>query len=572
MILWLFIYFLVYSNIDAMATFFFATLTFNLAVLTVLTIGIIMVMRAAINLVMLAGTFGTLAYKKNNLSFYLKDIDKIMPANIAHMFHSRAEKGVLLFTSEESRDVVEWIEEKFSHQNRYTNYFIGTALMIGLLGTFSGLLIAIDDMGRIILSLTGDIDLGKVLSDFSGPLSGMAVGFGSSLFGVIAAIILGLKGYILNKNQETLIEGVEDWLKGRIIDVGTSSSATAAPGESGALPDHKASFMDVFIDNISSLSTEMAKISQTNERLHSITIASVQQTRDEHEINLELFEEISKSLKSIDTNAQETSKILTSQFSTLQDSIHSDTDSSMKQQQEMLVELFEKLEKSMNESQNSMARHFEEQGIKLDKDNNVLRHIHQLLSQGNEASAEQIASVVASLNALMQASQTEHKTLQTIEKLQKMQVSGTQKQGATMDKVHESLLSTQDSNVKQERHLKFINGEITSVRKQLSQAHETSMTTINEKIEGLEKLLAMETQHIKASNVTQEKTSDLAQKQREILERLLNTHQESAEILTRIETHTSATQEKMDQLRSSGASGSTEGETHHDGLFSKIFK
>jgi len=290
-VLWLFIYFLVNSNIEAMTVFFFATLTFNLAVLTVLIIGIIVIMRSSVSLVMLAGTFGILAYKKDNLAFYLQGIDKIMPANIAHMFHSRAEKGVLLFTSDESRAVVEWIDEKFSHQNRYINYFIGTSLMIGLLGTFTGLLVSIDEMGKIILSLSGDIDLGKVIRDFAGPLGGMATGFGSSLFGVVSAIILGLMGYILNKNQESLIEGVEDWLKGRIIDSGGPTTVPSTIGtEIGEqLPEHRSSFMDIFIDNIAALSQEMAKIAQTNERLQSITIASVQQARDEHELSYELF-------------------------------------------------------------------------------------------------------------------------------------------------------------------------------------------------------------------------------------------------------------------------------------------
>ncbi len=301
-VLWLFIYFLVHSNIEAMEVFFFATLTFNLAVLTVLTIGIIVIMRSAVALVMLAGTFGALAYKKNNLEFYIQGIDKIMPANIAHMFHTRAQKGVLLFTAEESRAVVEWIDEKFSNQNRYINYFIGTSLMIGLLGTFTGLLVSIDEMGKIILSLSGDIDIGAVIRSFAGPLGGMATGFGSSLFGVISAIILGIMGYILNKNQESLIEGVEDWLKGRIIDSG--GATTGANGEQ--LPDQRSSFMDVFIDNISSLTTSMAEISQTNERLHSITIASVQQARDEHEMSYELFETMNHSLTNIsqasDTN------------------------------------------------------------------------------------------------------------------------------------------------------------------------------------------------------------------------------------------------------------------------------
>ena len=309
-VLWLFIYFLVYSNMEAMATFFFATLTFNLAVLTILIIGIIVIMKSSINLVMLAGTFGILAYKKENLTFYLQGIEKIMPANIVHMFNSRAEKGVLLFTSEESRSVIEWIDEKFSHQNRYINYFIGTSLMIGLLGTFTGLLVSIDQMGKIILSLSGDIDLGAVIASFSGPLGGMAIGFGSSLFGVVSAIILGLMGYILNKNQEALIEGVEDWLKGRIIDSGGATAAPSIAGSGGALPEHRSSFMDVFIDNISSLTKEMAKISVTNERLHSITIASVQQTRDEHEANYELFADMNANLVNINGTTKESANVI----------------------------------------------------------------------------------------------------------------------------------------------------------------------------------------------------------------------------------------------------------------------
>ena len=346
-VLWLFIYFLIYSSIDYILVFFMATLTFNLAVLTVLVIGIIMVVKAAINLVMLAGTFGTLAYKKDNLNFYLKDIDRIMPANIAYMFHSRAEKGMLLFTTEESRDVIDWIEEKFSHQNRYTNYFTGTVLMIGLLGTFSGLLIAIDDMGRIILSLSGNINLAKVISDFSGPLGGMAVGFGSSLFGVIAAIILGLKGYILNKNQEVFVEGVEDWLKGRIIDSGGSGTSILA-AEGSELPEHKASFMDVFIENLSDLTQEMSKLSQSNEQITSLTLASVKQTRADHENSIGIFEEINKSLQNIDVNAQNTTHILKEQFSSLQISMNSNHEQLIVQQQSSVKYIMEKIENSLD--------------------------------------------------------------------------------------------------------------------------------------------------------------------------------------------------------------------------------
>ena len=66
-----------------------------------------------------------------------------------------------------------------------------------------GLLIAIDEMGRIILSFGGDnIDLAEIMTGFSGPLGGMAIGFSSSLFGVLSAIILNLIQLYFNKKKK----------------------------------------------------------------------------------------------------------------------------------------------------------------------------------------------------------------------------------------------------------------------------------------------------------------------------------------------------------------------------------
>ena len=471
-VLWLFIYFLIHSNLEAMQTFFFATLTFNLAVLTVLTIGIIVIMKSSINLVMLAGTFGILAYKKENIEFYLQGIDKIMPANIAHMFHSRAAKGVLLFTSEESRAVIEWIDEKFSHQNRYINYFIGTSLMIGLLGTFTGLLVAIDQMGKIILSLTGDIDLGEVIRSFAGPLGGMATGFGSSLFGVISAIILGLMGYILNKNQESLIEGVEDWLKGRIID---SSGATAIPamagGESGEqLPEQRSSFMDVFIDNISSLSKEMAKISQTNERLHSISIASVQQSRDEYETSYELFATINENLVNIDETTKNSTSILDQRLTNIENII-------TKGQREAIDELkniIEALSTTLIQSLNANADKINEQSGKINtllsaldeklkkqldilSNNNdkerleglreELQTLASILTKSETSESENFKNVLRSLSSLTQKLTEEMSLLKSIEKLSKIHINDGRKQSQIVETLNTTLSSTATTHI-----------------------------------------------------------------------------------------------------------------------------
>jgi len=544
-ILWLFIYFLIYSNLEYMIVFFMATLTFNIAVLTILTIGIIMIMKAAINLVMLAGTFGTLAYKKKNLEFYLQDMDKLMPANIAHMFHARAKKGMLLFTTEESRDVIEWIEEKFSNQNKYTNYFTGTVLMIGLLGTFSGLLIAIDQMGTIILSLSGDIDLGKVIAGFAGPLGGMAVGFGSSLFGVISAIILGLMGYILNKNQETFVEGVEDWLKGRIIDSGGATTATAALAGND-MPEHKASFMDVFIENLGSLSSEMSKISTSNEQLTSITVASVQQARDEHEVSIELFQDISDSLKNIDANAKDTTNILGQQFTSLQISMNTNHNQLISQQHDALHLMIEKLELALESTHSKITQKFQDisdvssleikdrvsqiaillKGIdselkskeqllvdikesgevrqdenekllkqlislfkessdKLDSEQEILGSIYKHLDDDSKSSKENFDSISSLIQSFSQTLQNELLALDTLQTIQKSQSEIIEDSVEKSKDIHETLLKSQEQNEKQEIHLSAITSKIDSVKEQMSEVNSKSMSMLNEKLSPL---------------------------------------------------------------------------------------
>jgi len=272
-VLWTFVYFIGYSNKETFIEYFMSTLTFNIVIFTILGIGTFMLFKAAKDITMLAGTFGVLMYKKNNLSFYLRGLEKILPSTIARKIQHRVEKNNLMFTQQEAEDLLGWMDEKFSNQNKYNNFFIGTVLMIGLLGTFAGLLGAIGSMSSIVASLAGDnIDIGKIMAGFSGPLSSMAVGFGSSLFGVISAIILSIKGYILNKSQASLIEGVENWLNSKILETIDNSVATAPVN---SLEDKQKSFVDIFIDSIDKLTTKINDLSKTNEELKKELIETI---------------------------------------------------------------------------------------------------------------------------------------------------------------------------------------------------------------------------------------------------------------------------------------------------------
>lgn len=306
----LFLVFLIFSNLKLISTFFLATLTFNVAILTIFSIGLLILYQAAIKLTMLSGTFGILAYKKGKaLEFYLQGITGIFPATIAHMFNRRAKKGVLYFTQQEAKDVSEWLGEQFFNQKGYTNFFVGTSLMLGLFGTFTGLLVAIDEMGAIILSFGGDdIDLGEVMTSFSGPLGGMSVGFASSLFGVASAVILNVMQYILTRNQAAFLHDVEDWMKGKIIESQSSDALDGGEGMpmvaqqvvSGGAPT--GGFLDVFVDTMGEFTDKLEKSNQYSEEMYKVLNDNLSNNNRSSEKESLLLEDVVNNLRELNVN------------------------------------------------------------------------------------------------------------------------------------------------------------------------------------------------------------------------------------------------------------------------------
>lgn len=309
-VLWIFLFFIVYANFDAAYTFFMATITFNVAIMAVLGIGLIIIISAAFQLTMLTGTFAILRYKKGDaLEFYLQGIDKVFPRNIANMFRDRARKKVLYFTKQESDDVEQWLEEKFANTKTYITFFTSTVLMIGLFGTFAGLLKAIDEMGSIILSLAGDINLSEVIAGFAEPLGGMAIGFASSLFGVASAIILSIMGYILNRNEAVFLEDVYDWMKGQVVEgqivprkdeeTGVVTTVVSGGGNGGAMAS---GMMDMFVNNISGLSEQMNTYNKSNEAIFGTLTESIDNGNETTQQQMVILETISTSLKELNIN------------------------------------------------------------------------------------------------------------------------------------------------------------------------------------------------------------------------------------------------------------------------------
>ena len=357
----LFIAFILYANFTLIKTFFIATLTFNIPIITVFSLAVLVIYQSAIRLTMLAGTFGIIAYKKGaSLEFYLAGVTKIMPATIAHMFTRRAKKGVIFFSEQEAKDVTEWLENQFFKEKGYTAFFVGTSLTLGLLGTFAGLLVAIDQMGKIILSFGGDnIDMGEVMTAFSGPLGGMAIGFASSLFGVASAIILNLLQYILTKSQAAFLEDVQEWMKGRIVEsqaIDTIEDVDASKGVAVSNNNGMASagFLDIFIDTIGDFTEKMEHSNNISQDMFKKIADRLDQTVSNADNESALLRNLIEVMKESNVNQYSSSKLIEEslqEISTVILSEHKTIKKSLLLQEEnnkLLVQLINTLEKKDN--------------------------------------------------------------------------------------------------------------------------------------------------------------------------------------------------------------------------------
>lgn len=318
----LFIVFLIYSNFSMITTFFMATLTFNIPITTIFLIGLLVIYQSAIRLTMLVGTFGTLAYKKGkDLEFYLSGMTKLMPPTIAHMFNRRAKKGIIFFTSDEAKDVIEWLENLFFQQKTYTSFFVGTALLLGLFGTFAGLLVAIDSMGSIILSFGGDnIDIAEIMTGFAGPLGGMAIGFASSLFGVATAIILNVMQYILSRSQAAFVEDVEDWMKGKIIEAQSvdileknevlTDLSTLKQNSNSSNFSKSSGFLDVLVDTMTDFNEKMERSNNLTESMFERLTERIESNLNKSDDETVLLKNILETIKESNVNQFSNAKIM----------------------------------------------------------------------------------------------------------------------------------------------------------------------------------------------------------------------------------------------------------------------
>ena len=136
----------------------------------------------------------------------------------------------------------ESLKEAIASERSLSNYLTGTLILMGLIGTFIGLMEMVASVGGIVGGLakagTGsDEAIKNVIRDLEAPLVGMATGFSASLFGLFGSMALGLIARFINSAMMALRQDFEGWLIriGSLEGQGASSVAGGASGDVGVI-------------------------------------------------------------------------------------------------------------------------------------------------------------------------------------------------------------------------------------------------------------------------------------------------------------------------------------------------
>ena len=114
------------------------------------------------------------------------------------------------------RAMLEGVFARVDESRELSRYLMNVLILLGLLGTFWGLLETVAGIGTVMSGLTvGDGDLKVVFDRFKeglqAPLLGMGVSFSASLFGLASSLILGFLDLTAGRVQTRFCEELEEW-------------------------------------------------------------------------------------------------------------------------------------------------------------------------------------------------------------------------------------------------------------------------------------------------------------------------------------------------------------------------
>lgn len=110
--------------------------------------------------------------------------------------------------------LMDMIANRFDDARESIHYITSTLILLGLLGTFWGLVTTLGAFGELISGLNMDDAniMNSIQNGISGPLSGMATAFTSSLLGLGASLIMGFLGHMVGRAHSTIFTELGNYM------------------------------------------------------------------------------------------------------------------------------------------------------------------------------------------------------------------------------------------------------------------------------------------------------------------------------------------------------------------------
>ncbi len=173
-------------------------------------------------------------------------------APIARIMGER--QGRLALSAMAMRSLLDGIAGRLSEEREVARYLIGLLVLLGLLGTFWGLLQTIGSVGGVISGLQieqGDAEVifAQLREGLRAPLSGMGLAFSTSLFGLSGSLVLGFLELMASQAQSRFYNELEDWLSG---NARLATAGVGADGE-GSVPAYVQALLETTAENLDTL-------------------------------------------------------------------------------------------------------------------------------------------------------------------------------------------------------------------------------------------------------------------------------------------------------------------------------
>ncbi|MFY7963248.1 MAG: flagellar motor protein MotA [Elsteraceae bacterium] len=168
-------------------------------------------------------------------------------------------RGKLTLSPTATRSLLDTIGARLDESREISRYLIGLMILLGLLGTFWGLMQTVGSVGDVVgrLTMTGDPvaafdDLKRGLGS---PLSAMGTAFSSSLFGLAGSLVLGFLDIQAGQAQNRFYNELEEWLS---TQTRLGGGGPVGDGEA-SVPAYIQALLEQTADSLDSLQRIMAR-------------------------------------------------------------------------------------------------------------------------------------------------------------------------------------------------------------------------------------------------------------------------------------------------------------------------